>query len=379
LFFYNRDKVLKRIHQIQPSIGKEERRELLDVIDSGWYTEAKKTREFEQKFAKFVGCKYASAVTSGTIALYVGLKSLGIGPGDEVIVPDFTFVASANSIEMTGAKPILIDIEPETLNLNLKNLPKLVTKKTKAIMPVNLNGRSTNLKKLSEFSNKHNIFLIEDAAHAIGSYYNGKHMGTIGDVAAFSFSIPKIITTGQGGMVITNNKAIYEKCLSVKDFGRKFGSKKKMDTSFAHDTIGYNFKFTEFQAAVGLAQMKKLKQRVNKKKKLYKIYKEMLSNISDIEFIDTNLKNITIWSADIILNSENKKTKLMNFLAKKNIETRIFFPAIHGLSPYKQSDRKFPISSDISKRGLWLPSSTTLTEDELFLVCNNINNFFKNS
>ena len=358
-------------------MGKDEKKQLMQVIDSGFYTESKKCRQFEKEFADFVGCKYATAVTSGTTALYIGLKALGIKSGDEVIVPDFTFVASINAIEMTGAKPVIIDIDPNTLNLNLKHLSHLVNKKTKAIMPVDLNGRSVNFKELSEFSKKHNIRIIEDTAHAIGSYYNGKHSGNMSDVAAFSFSIPKIITTGQGGMLITNNKKIYEKCLAIKDFGRKFGSKKKISTSFKHDTIGYNFKFTEFQAAVGLAQMKKLKQRILKKKKLYKFYEECLHGINQIEFIDTDLKNTTIWSADILLKSQKQKEKLMAYLSKRNIETRIFFPSIHGLSPYKKSDSKFPVSTDISKRGLWLPSSPNLSQNELDSVVKNITNFFK--
>ena len=145
-----------------------------------------------------------------------------------------------------------------------------------------------------------------------------------------------------------------------------------------HDTIGYNFKFTEFQAAVGLAQMKKLKQRILKKKKLYKFYEECLHGINQIEFIDTDLKNSTIWSADILLNSQKQKEKLMAYLSKRNIETRMFFPSIHGLLPYKKSDAKFPVSANISKRGLWLPSSPTLSQNELDFVSKNIVNFFKN-
>ena len=377
--FKNYHDLLKRIKQIEPSLGKEERKEMLDVLDSGWYTEAKKTRRFENMFAKFVGCKYATAVTSGTTALYVGLKSLGVGKGDEVIVPDFTFVASANAIEMTGAKPILVDIESKTLNLDLSKLPNLVTKRTKAIMPVDMNGRSTNIIKLSEFAKKNNIFLIEDAAHAIGSYFNGKHLGNRSDVAAFSFSIPKIVTTGQGGMVITNNKKIYEKCLSVKDFGREFGSKIKTQTAFNHNTVGYNFKFTEFQAAIGIAQMNKLKKRIMQKKKIYKKYSEKLSNITGIDFIETNLKNTTIWSVEILLKSKKEKIRLMDYLDKRNIETRILFPPIHRMFAYKRSDSKFKITLDVSERGLWLPSSTTLTEKQLELVCRTIIKFFKSN
>jgi len=216
---------LKKINQIEPSLGEEEKKELIKVIDSGWFTESSKTEEFEKTFAKFVGSKYAITVTSGTSAVFLGLKSLEVGQGDEVIVPDLTFVASPNSVEMTGAKPVLVDIESNSLNLNLKQVKKLVNKKTKAIMPVDFNGRSANLSELREFCSKNRIFLIEDACHAIGCYFKNKHMGTYSDVGVFSFSTPKIVTTGQGGMIVTNNKQLYTKCKELKDFGRKIDSK----------------------------------------------------------------------------------------------------------------------------------------------------------
>ena len=368
---------MKKIFQIEPSIGQEEKKELLSVIESGWYTEAEKTRKFEKMFAKFVGIKYACAVTSGTVALYLGLKSLGIGFGDEVIVPDLTFVASANAVEMTGAKPILVDIEPVTLNLDFNKLSKLITKKTKAIMLVAYNGRSINITKLSKFAKKNNLFLIEDAAHAIGSYYGKKHIGTQSDVAAFSFSIPKIITTGQGGMVITNKKHIYKKLIALKDFGRPFGKKKKMNKAFVHDTIGYNFKFTEFQAAIGIAQMNKLNSNIKKKKEIYRYYNKHLSHIPEIEFVETNLQEQTIWFADIILKTKQIRTKLMKFLDKNNIQTRPFFPSLHTLPPYKMVNNSFKISSVFSKQGLFLPSSTTITKSQLKYICKNINKFFE--
>lgn len=368
---------MEKIHQIGPSLGKEEKRELLSVINSGWFTEAKKTREFERMFCEFVGCKYATAVTSGTSALFIALKSIGIGKGDEIIVPDLTFVATATAVEMTGAKPVLVDIEPLTLNLDLTKLQRIITNRTKAIIPVDMNGRSTNMNELKDFTKKKNLFLVEDAAHAIGSYHKGKHMGTLSDIAVFSFSIPKIITTGQGGMIITNNKQIFNKCLAVKDFGREFGKKHEIKSAFAHKTIGYNFKFTEFQAAVGIAQMKKLPRRINKKKKIFKKYRDNLSNINEIEFIPTNLENITVWSVDILTQSNSQKIKLMNYLSKKNIETRKFFPPIHRLNPFKTPPSKFKITSNVSDRGLWLPSSITLTDKQLELVSKEITEFFK--
>lgn len=369
---------MERINQIEPLLGKEEKKELISVMDSGWYTESKKTRDFEKMFSAITKSKYAVAVTSGTTALFLGLKALGIGKGDEVIVPDLTFVASPNSIELTGAKPILAEIESNSLNIDLNKIKKLVTKKTKAIMPVDFNGRSTNMKILKEFANKHNLNLIEDACHAIGSFHeSGHHMGTQSDVGIFSFSTPKIITTGQGGMLVTNDKKIYENCLSLKDFGRDTSKKRNMLSAFEHNSIGYNFKFTEFQAAVGIAQIKKLKQRISIKKKLFSLYQEQLAKINEIDFIETDLTKITPWMIDIIIKNKKLRNKIISHLKENNIETRIFYPSIHNLKPYKNSDRSFPISSDISSRGLWLPSSVFLKDAQIIRISKIISDLFR--
>jgi perosamine synthetase len=366
---------LKKIFQIEPSLDIAEKNELQDVIDSGWFTEAKKTREFEQRFAKFTGSNYACAVTSGTAGLYLGLLAMNIKKNDDVIVPDLTFVASPNSIYAVGAKPILCDIEKKSLNIDIKNLEKKITKKTKAIMIVNFNGRTTNMKQILQIAKKHNLKLIEDAAHSLGCFYGNKHQGTISDLGVFSFSTPKIITTGQGGMIVTNNKTLYERCCALKDFGRKIGAKKNMKRSFEHETIGYNFKFTEFQAAIGISQMKKLPKRIIKKKKMFKKYHDLLCDIKGISFVKTDLNKITPWMIDFILDSKNKKNKLINHLEKNCIETRIFYPPIHRLKPYKDLDKNYRNSSDISDKGLWLPSSVTLENKEIDFICRKIKDF----
>ena len=353
----------------------DEKKELNSVINSGWFTEAAKTRQFEKMIADFVGVKYACAVTSGTTALYVGLKALGIGRGDEVIVPDLTFVASPNSVEAVGAKPILVDIEQDSLNLDLKKTKQSITKRTKAIMPVDFNGRAVDIKKITELANQHNLSLIEDAAHGLGCFYGKKHVGTMSDIGIFSFSTPKIITTGQGGMIVTNDKKLYEKCKAVKDFGRKSGTKQNMRMAFDHHTIGYNFKFTEFQAAIGVAQMKKLPKRIIKKKKIFKKYHDLLCNVKGISFVKTDLNKITPWMIDFILDSKNKKNKLINHLEKNRIETRIFYPPIHRLKPYKDLDKNYSNSSDLSDKGLWLPSSVTLENKEIDFICRKIKYF----
>jgi len=355
-----------------------EKNELISVINSGWFSEGKKTKYFEEIFAKFVGSKYACTVTSGTTGLYVGLKALDIKKGDEVILPDLTFVASPNSIEAVGAKPILVDIDNFSLNLDLSQVENSITKKTKAIMPVVFNGRSCNMNKLRKIAKENNLSIIEDAAHGLGCFFGKKHVGLLSDLAVISFSTPKIITTGQGGMIITNNKKLYERCKSVKDFGRKPNTKQNMYSAFKHPSIGYNFKFTDFQAAIGIAQMSKLEKRIKTKKKMYELYRNHLSEVSSITFIDTDLNYTVPWMMDIILESKKQRNDLINFLMARNIETRIFYPPIHQLDPYLSKDKKFKNTINFAERGLWLPSSVTLKESEIKFICKNIMGFFKN-
>ncbi len=357
-------------------MDKLEKEELNSVIDSGWFTESIKTRKFEEMFAKFTKSKYACAVTSGTTGLYLALLALDIKNNDEVIVPDLTFVASPNSIIATGGKVVLCDIEKQTLNVDIEKLERKITKKTKAIMTVNFNGRTGNFKILKEIAEKNNLSLIEDAAHSLGSYYGEKHQGTLSDIGVFSFSTPKIITTGQGGMIVTNNKKLFEKCVKLKDFGREINKKKKMFHTFEHNTIGYNFKFTEFQAAVGISQMRKLQKRMKIKKKMFSLYAEMLKNVDEIEFIETDLSKITPWMMDILIKNKDKKFKLINFLNKQLIETRIFYPPIHSLPPYNNSSKGFAVTKDISDRGLWLPSSVNLVEKDIIRISTLIKKFF---
>ena len=352
-----------------------EKKELLSVIDSGWFTEAQKTKKFEKIFADFIGSKFACAVTSGTAGLYLAANALGIKNNDEVIMPDLTFVASPNSIQANNAKPVLVDIKNDTMNLDTSLIDKKITKRTKAIMAVNFNGRTTNMKVLKEIAQKNNLKLIEDAAHSLGSYYGKKHQGTLSDVGVFSFSTPKIITTGQGGMIVTNNKNLYNKCVELKDFGRKIGAKKKMMSTFEHKTIGYNFKFTEFQAAIGISQMKKLRKRIKIKKNMFDLYQDLLNNVDGVKFVETDLNKITPWMIDIILKNESEKLKLINFLNANYIQTRVFYPPIHKLNPYKDSNKNFKITTDIAKRGLWLPSSVTLKDKDIFRITKLIKKF----
>ncbi len=359
------------INQVEPWIGEEEKKAMKEYLDSGaWLTEFKKTREFEQMIADYVGSKYASVVNNGTVSLFTAVMALDIKNGDEVIVPDYTMIASANAVFLAGAKPILVDINPKNLCLDLEKTEKAITPKTKAIMLVTINGRYPEMEKFVELAKKHNLFLIEDAAQSLGSEYKGKKLGTFGIVGSFSFSPHKIITTGQGGALVTDDEELYKKILKMKDFGRPQGG---VDY---HEIMGCNFKFTDLQAVIGIEQIKKIDWRVKRKKEIYKLYNDLLKDIKEIEFIETNLENTAPWFIDILLDKE-KKEKLISFLKEKGIGTRPFYPAIHTQPPYSWVKGNFENAEDISERGLWLPSSLSLKDEDIKYICDKIKEFFK--
>ena len=364
---------MKRINQMEPWIGEEEKRAMIEYLDSGgWLTEFKKTREFEQMIADYVGSKYASVVNNGTVSLVIALTALGIGRGDEVIVPDYTMIASANAVVLASAKPVLVDIDRTNLCLDLDLVEKAITPKTKAMMLVTINGRYPKMEKFVDFANEQNLYLIEDAAQSLGSRYNGKHMGTFGDVGSFSFSAPKVITTGQGGTLVTDDKELYHRILRIKDFGRSQGG---VDY---HETMGYNFKFTDLQAVIGIEQMKKLDWRVKRKKEMYKLYRDLLEDVEGIEFIDTNLANTSPWFIDILVKKgEKERDKLKSFLDEKGIGTRPFYPAIHTQPPYSWVKGDFNNSKYVSAGGLWFPSASFLSDEDIKRICKEITNYFR--
>ena len=367
---------MNRINQMEPWIGEEEKRAIIEYLDGGgWLTEFKKTREFEQMIADYVDSKYASVVNNGTVSLVVALMASGIRSGDEVIVPDYTMIASANAVILAGAKPVLVDIDRANLCPDMNVVEEAITSKTKAIMLVTINGRYPEMEKFVEFAHDHDLYLIEDAAQSLGSRCNEKHLGTFGDVGSFSFSAPKVITTGQGGALVTDDEEIYRRILKIKDFGR---AKSGVDY---HETMGYNFKFTDLQAVIGIEQMKKLNWRVERKKEMYKLYRDLLEGIEgieEIEFIDTNLEDTSPWFIDILVKKgEKERDKLTLFLDKRGIGTRPFYPAIHTQPPYSRVKGDFKNAEYVSEKGLWLPSASFLSDEDIERICKEITNCFK--
>lgn len=359
---------MKFIAQMEPSFDENERIALNEyMLAGGWITEFKKTREFETSIAQFTKAKYCSVVSNGTVSLTIALIACGITIGDEVIVPDYTMVASPNSVEIIGAKAIFVDIDRNNLCMDFKKMKEAVTEKTKAVMLVTINGRyPNNINEFVEFCKSKSIWLIEDAAQSLGSFYNGKHLGLFGDIGSFSFSAPKVITTGQGGALITNNLDLFEKVKQIRDFGRERGG-------VDHYLIkGWNFKFTDLQAVVGIEQMKKLPGRILRKREIGLLYNKLLSNIDGVELIPTDYYQTSPWFFDILV---VRRLELINFLLAKGIGTRIFYPPLHSEPAYGY-EASFPVTEEISSKGLWLPSSMSLTNEDVIYISQCIREFY---
>ena len=357
---------MKRINQMEPWIGEEEKQAVGDYLNSGgWLTEFECTREFERLIAEYVGTRYASVVSNGTVSLFIALKALGIGSGDEVIVPDFTMIASANAVVLAGAKPVFVDIERATLCLDLELAEHAITPRTKAIMLVSLNGRAPDMVRVVALIQQHGLFLIEDAAQSLGSRWRGQHLGTFGQVGSFSFSAPKVITTGQGGALVTNDDDTYKRIVGIKDFGRI-----QSGVDF-HQTLGYNFKFTDLQSVIGIEQMKKLAWRVERKKQLFASYQSELADVPGVEFVATNLQDSSPWFIDILVPNPSL---LRVYLQKHEIGSRPFYPAIHSQPAYGV-EGSYPVSEYVATHGLWLPSSSFLTNEDIRRVCSVVREF----
>jgi len=321
----------------------------------GWLTEYKKTAEFERMIAEYVGSKYCCVVSNGTAALALSLWACGIGPGDEVLVPNFTHIATANAVRMVGATPVLVDIEAETLCMDYSCPDEKVTEKAKALILVSLNGRAPDMNKVRIVCDVWDLVFIEDACQSLGSFQNGKHLGTFGDIGVFSFSSPKIITTGQGGALVTDNEELYDKIRKLKDWGREIAGIDR------HDTMGYNFKFTDLQAVIGIEQMKKLNQRVHRKKQIYGWYEEQLRDL--VEFIPTSMETAP-WFVDIYLDNPSA---LQEFLKENGVGSRRTYAPIDEQKIYPNG--YYPVSKRYCHRGLWLPSSSLLTDAQIIGIC----------
>ncbi len=363
-------KIQEFIPQMRPLFGTEERAELLAYLEEdGFFTEFKKTEAFEQQIAEYTGARHCIVVNNGTVSLTLAAIALGVGSGDEVLVPNYTMIATPNSVKMLGAQPVFVDVEPETLVMDVELAERAINPRTKAIMLVSANGRAprVGIKAFEDLSRRTGIPLIEDAAQSLGSFYNdGRHIGRAGVIGSFSFSAPKIISTGQGGALITDDDALNDKLRRLKDFGRAAGG---IDV---HDTVGYNFKFTELQACVGLAQMRQLKNRVTRKKEIWKRYQQGLAKIQGIKLFEHDLELCSPWFIDCRVEDRDE---IVNYLKRYGIGTRIMYPPINKQSAYNLSGN-YPVSEEVGNNGLWLPSMIQLTNTQIDKICSHIRDFY---
>jgi len=356
----------------KPSLRGNEKKYLNECIDTNWLTETGRfVGDFEDTFKKFVGVKYATVVNNGTLALHLGLLALGVGPRDEVIVPAFTYVASANAITYTGAKPVFVDCEPHSWQIDPMDVRNKITTKTKAIMPVHIYGHPANMDELRAIANEHNLLIIEDCAEAFGCYYNGKHAGTFGDVGVFSFYGNKTITTGEGGMLVTNEKTLLDRALHFKDQGLAKWRQ------YWHDVVGYNYRMTNLQAAVGLAQIENASEILEDKKNITNWYMEYLKD-SPLSF-QKIMPNVihSNWMITILAENTEVRDELREFLKKNEIETRPTFYPVHTMPMYSMDYEILKNSEDIGWRGINLPSYPDLKKDDVMAICSVIHEFYK--
>lgn len=360
------------IPQIQPWIDDSEWQEVKQVIESTYLTENKVTDEFEAGIKALTGAKHAIAVCNGTAALYCALKALDIGHGDEVIVPNLTFVASSNAVIMAGAKPIFCPVRADTLCIDVEAAAALVNDNTKAIMPVHLYGQSADMDAVLAFANRFELKVIEDAAQAIGVEFKDRHVGYYGDAGAFSFYGNKTITCGEGGIILTDSDIIAQTCRRLKNHGRSRRG------TFVHEQIGFNFAMTEMQAAVGIAQLRKLSAIIERKLQIYEAYIAGLADVPQLErlFIDPRCKPVH-WFTSFY--AENR-AELADYLAAQGIQTRLFFCPLHLQPCYQDwADPKmtYPVSTSAYERGISLPSAYSLTDEDQDFIIGKIHQFYQ--
>ena len=358
----------------KPSISNKEKELVLDCLESSWISsKGRYISEFEEAFSSYLGVRSAVAVSNGTVALHLALLALNIKEGDEVLVPSLTYIASVNSISYTGATPIFVDSNMETWQMDPEDLESKITEKTKAIMLVHLYGHPCDMDKVLKIASKYSLYVIEDSAEAIGSKFNDKYVGTLGDIGTFSFFGNKTITTGEGGMVVSNNDIIIKSIKKLK--GQGLADKRE----YWHDIIGYNYRMTNICAAIGLAQLDRIESFLSRKYEIAQLYKRLLSE-TPIE-IHKEVGNVyhSYWMVSILVNSSKIRKELREYLTKNGVETRPVFYPIHTMPIYSKYRNENPIAENIGSRGINLPSFPDLNDDEIKFICNKIKEYFSDN
>ena len=373
----------KFIPVCEPYLAGNELEYVTDAISTGWISSSGTyVNRFEEEFAKYCDCKYAVSVCNGTIALHLALLSLDIGIGDEVIIPSFTMIASAFAVCYTGAKPVFVDADKDTFNIDVTKIEKKITSRTKAIMPVHIFGKICNMDAIIALAKKYNLYIIEDAAEAHGATYRGKKAGSFSDVAAFSFFANKNITTGEGGMIVTNNEDIAEKAKYFKNVCFPINGPR----NYSHDDIGYNYRMSNVVAAIGLAQVEKADDYRAMRIRNNELYRKYLEGVPGIIFQSLPEEGCidVCWMNTIVLDPEkfgHTKDETVTFLKSQNIDTRLLFKSMSrqkSLADFGcDCSGEYIVTDWLNENGFYLPSASNLDEETIKNICRVIKEFQK--
>lgn len=373
-------KKINLIPVYKPFLGKKEAKYVLDCLESGWISSlGPYVNKFEELMARHYNVKHAIALSSCTAALHLGLLAMGVGPGDEVIIPDFTLIVSASTVIFSGAKPVLVDVDRDTWCMDPSKVEEAITKRTKVIIPVHMYGHPAHMKSLQDLAKKYGLKILADCAHAHGAEYNQSETNILGDVSAFSFYGNKTLTTGEGGILLSNDDSVASKVRLLMNQAFK-------KPRFQHDELGFNYRMTNIQAAIGSAQIEQFDKIVYLKRKIADAYKKALSDIPELQLpAESNWAKNAFWVFGIVLKNQEKidRDSLMKILFKRGIDTRPFFSPIHRQpvfqakkSPlpdnYPKIAGDFPVSDHIGTNGFYLPSSPSLSMDELNYICDTL-------
>jgi len=362
-----------RIPQIVPWVGAEEKALVDGVLDDNWLTEGVRSREFASQLNRLTGAAYGVFAPNGTLALTLGLIALGIRRSDEVIVPNSTFVGSATAVLLAGGKPVFVDVDEQTLQIDVAEAEHVVTANTAAIMPVHLMGTAADMDAVMAFARHHNLKVIEDAAQGIGVSYKGRHVGTIGDVGCFSFFADKTITTGEGGFITCRSEEVYERLCLLRNQGRLNSG------SFIHPAVGFNFRITDLQAAIGLAQLDKLEEIVARKRANLALYREQLKDNPHVRVFEGAPDSFYVPFRCMLMC--DRAFELAEYLSANFVDTRRFFYPLHKQPCFSDifgfsDDLSFPNSIGAYERGLLLPVYPTMLEGDICRITSAIHSFY---
>ena len=356
----------------QPELNGNEKKYVNECLDTNWISSRGDfIKKFEDAFTKFIGANHAVSCSKGTVALNLAMVTLGIGQGDEVIVPSFTYIASVSTIVIAGATPVFVDSLENTWQINPEDVRKKITTKTKAIMAVHLYGHPCDMDSLVSIAKEHNLFLIEDCAEAFGSKYKNRHVGTFGDISTFSFYGNKTITTGEGGMLVTNDETLFDRAYHL----RMHGLAKYRE--YWHDVIGFNYRMTNICAAIGLAQLEKANEKIQRKRKLAEMYNQKLSKLPLQPHKEHEHVFHSYWMYSILVDTPEQRENLREHLKNNLIETRPTFYPVHTMPMFAQKYQKLPVAESLGWRGINLPSWPGLTEKNLNEIQKCITEYFK--